>query len=73
MTSKRVKPLRVKEEKYLEDLYGDPRKAGSLGGVRKLYEAVRKENRYKLSLNQIKNCLRKSDTYTLHKPQQRKF
>ena len=75
MTSKgsRVKALSEKQEKYLEDLYGNPKKVGSLGGVKRLFDAVKKENKYKLTLNQIRNWLKKSDTYTLHKPVRRKF
>ena len=52
MTSKAIKALTDKQEQYLEELYGNPKKVGSLGGVRRLYEAVKKENKYKLTQNQ---------------------
>jgi hypothetical protein len=67
------KRLTLEEEDYLKDLYGNPAKVGSLGGINRLYQAVREDGKYNLTLNQIKNWLRSSDTYTLHKPLKRKF
>ena len=65
--------LSAEEEDYLKKLFGNPKKVGSLGSVEGLYQAVKKENKYDISLAQIKKWLQTSDTYTLHKPYNRKF
>lgn len=62
-----------KVKDYLKELYGDPSKVGSLGGVNALARAVRKEGKYKIALKDLKQWLRSSETYTLHRPLKRKF
>jgi len=51
---------------YLEKIYYDPRHPGSLGGVEKLYKAVRKEGKYILERPRSKNgwTPRKRSDYT---------
>jgi transposase InsO family protein len=61
------------QKKYLDRFYGDPSKVGSLGGINRFYEAVKKDGKYNLSRDQIKNWLRSKDTYSLHKPIKRIF
>ena len=65
--------LTEKQKQYLSELYGNPKKVGSLAGPESLYKAARREGKFKFTLKQIKDWLRSSDTYTLHKPLNRKF
>ena len=58
---------------YLREVYYDPRHPGSLGGVEKLYRAVRKEGKYVLGRAQIRQWLRKQETFTLHQQVRRNF
>ena len=60
-------------KKYLHDLYGDPSRPGSLGGVNSLARAVRKDGKYHISKADLKQWLSSSETYTLHKPLRRNF
>ena len=60
-------------KKYLRDLYGDPSKVGSLGGINSLARAVRKEGKYQIPREDLKRWLSANETYTLHKPLRRKF
>jgi transposase InsO family protein len=65
--------LSSEEEQYLQDLYGDPSRVGSLSGVNALFHTIKTENKYKISRKQLKNWLKSSETYTLHKPLRRQF
>lgn len=67
------KTLGDRETAYLSKLYGNPQKVGSLGGIQRLYNAVKKDGKYKITLKQLKKWLQSSDTYTLHKLPKRKF
>ena len=58
---------------YLSSAYYDPKRSGGLGGVNRLYDDVKKEGRFKISRNEIKQWLMRQDTYTLHKPMRRHF
>jgi hypothetical protein len=58
---------------YLEKIYYDPRHPGSLGGVEKLYKAVRKEGKYILGKTKIKKWLDTQETFRLHRQIGRKF
>ena len=58
---------------YLSSVYDDPKRSGGLGGVDRLYEDDKKEGKFDITRNQIKEWLMKQDTYTLHKPIRRRF
>ena len=60
-------------DEYLSSVYYDPKRAGGLGGVDRLYKDVRKEGKFEISRMEIKKWLMKQDTYTLHKPMRRNF
>lgn len=52
---------------YLVKEYNDPTSPGAFGGVRNLYEKVKKDGVYDLSVDDIKEFLTSRDEYTLHK------
>lgn len=58
-------------EDYLQSIYYNPEHLGSLGGVEKLYRAVRKEGKFVLA--KVKRWLEKRDSFTLHRQINRKF
>ena len=58
---------------YLSRVYYDSKRSGGLGGVDRLYDDVKKEGKFDVTRNQIKEWLMKQDTYTLHKPIRRRF
>ena len=60
-------------DEYLTQLYYNPKRSGSLGGVERLYRDVKKEGKYDISRAQLKKWLMKQDTYTLHKPARRHY
>ena len=64
---------RATMEDYLSSAYYDPKRSGGLGGVDRLYDDVKKEGKFDVTRNQIKEWLMKQDKYTLHKPIRRRF
>ena len=60
-------------DEYLTQLYYNPKRAGALGGVERLYRDVKKEGKYDISRAQLKKWLMKQDTYTLHKQARRRY
>lgn len=58
---------------YLKSLYFDVNSPASFSGVEKLYQVVKKQGKYKISRNKIKQWLQEQDVYTLHKDLSRKF
>ena len=58
---------------YPSSVYYDPKRSGGLGGVDRLYDDVKKEGKFNITRNQIKEWLMKQDTYTLDKPIRRRF
>ena len=58
---------------YLQDIYSDPKKVGSFGSVKNLLHVIKKENKFNITLSQLKNWLKTQETYTLHKDINRKF
>ena len=60
-------------DEYLTQLYYNPKRAGALGGVERLYRDVKKDGKYAISRAQLKKWLMKQDTYTLHKPARRHY
>ena len=51
-------------DEYLTQLYYNPKRSGSFGGVERLYRDVKKEGKYDISRAQLKKWLMKQDTYT---------
>ena len=66
-------PLSKAKKLYLKELYENPSRIGSLGGLQSLYKEVKRENRYHITLDQVRKWLQENETYTLHKPLRRKF
>ena len=60
-------------DEYLAQVYYNPKRAGALGGVERLYRDVKKDGKYDISRAQLKKWLMKQDTYTLHKPARRHY
>ena len=60
-------------DEYLTQLYYNPKPAGALGEVERLYRDVKKDGKYAISRAQLKKWLMKQDTYTLHKPARRHY
>ena len=60
-------------DEYLTQVYYNPKRSGALGGVERLYRDVKKDGKYDISRAQLKKCLMKQDTYTLHKPARRHY
>ena len=60
-------------EKYLEQIYFDPKHPGSFQGVKTLYDVVKKEGKYKISHKQIKNWLESNKSYSTNKAVKRNF
>ena len=60
-------------DEYLTQLYYNPKRSGSFGGVERLYNDVKKEGKYDISRAQLKKWLMKQDTYTLHKQARRHY
>ena len=60
-------------EEYLERIYFDPKHKGAFGGPEKLYQVVKKEGAFKLSLRDIRLWLQKQDAYSLHRPARYRF
>ncbi len=60
-------------ERYLRNLYRNLKKGGSYQSADKLYETVKREGKFDLSLGQIEKFLRGEDTYTLNREVRRKF
>ena len=58
---------------YLSSVYYNPKRSGGLAGVDRLYADVKKEGKFNITRNQIKEWLMKQDTYTLHKAIRRRF
>ena len=67
--SETSKDITVEEVKRL---YRNPRQAGSLGGVRKFFEALRRQGK-KVSYKTVQQWLQEEDLYQLHKPKKIKF
>ena len=58
--------------KLLSKLYYDPKSPVGYTGLQALYKAAKKISKT-IKLDDVKNWLRKQQTYTLHKPIRRKF
>lgn len=60
-------------EKYLEKIYFDPAHPDSFAGPVRLYQAVKKEGKYKISHSQIKRWIQKQESYSRNKGVKRRF
>jgi hypothetical protein len=60
-------------EKLLEEVYGDPRKAGSFGGPQKLRREVNKLKKFHVTVKAVKDWLKGKDTYTKHRAARTNF
>lgn len=58
---------------YLTRVYNNPRGVGAFGGVRQLYEEIKKDGVYDLSIEDVREFLSSRDEYTLHKKAVRKY
>ena len=65
--------METNQDKYLSKIYKDPKHPGGFAGPQKLYNAVKREGLYDISLKQIKDWLKRQDSYTLHRELRRKF
>ena len=60
-------------EEYLSHLYYDPSQPSSYSHPEKLYQAVKKDGKYKIGRGKIKKWLQGQETYTMHRYVRRKF
>jgi hypothetical protein len=60
-------------EKYLQELYYDPKHSASFGGKEKLFQAAKQEGRHDVTRARIKKFLREQETYSLHHSVNRQF
>ena len=58
---------------YLESLYFNPSLPGALTGSEQLYQAVKKEGKFKIGRNRIKRWLKNREEYSLQSDIKRKF
>ena len=71
MSNARVHPASI--NKYLHRLYYTPSEAGSYSSASKLYQAVKRDGKYKLTLKDVQKWLAGQSTYTLHKPARKSY
>ena len=64
--------VNLSKQEFLRRFYRDPQQPGSLGGIRRLYDAA-KAIRPDISLKDVEKFMQDSRTYTLHKLQPKKF
>ena len=69
---KTVTGVRNKEMDHVKAIYEDPSQPGSLAGVNALYAETKKRG-LTISKQQIRKWLRERQSYTLHKPAQKRF
>ncbi|KAJ8050807.1 hypothetical protein HOLleu_04145 [Holothuria leucospilota] len=58
---------------FLHKIYYYLSHPASFGGINKLYDEVKRDGRYNLSRNAIREWLKGQNTYTLHKPVKKNF
>jgi hypothetical protein len=54
-------------DRYLRELYINPKHPGAYGGVEKLYQAVRKDGKYDIGRYRIRKWLQNQDLYSLQR------
>ena len=60
-------------DRYLSDIYFNPKHSASYSGVNKLYTFVKKDKKHKLSVKDIREWLSKQEGYSLQRHINRKF
>ena len=60
-------------QNYLENIYSDPKKIGSFGSIKNLYQVIKNQKRFDISLHDLKRWLKTKESYTLHKDINRKI
>ena len=60
-------------EDYLSSIYFDPKHPASFSGPTKLYRELKKDGRFQVGLNKIRQWLQDQEVYSIHKPLRRKF
>ena len=60
-------------EDYLRCIYYDPSHPASYEGEKVVYNAVRRERKYKISHKQIREWLQNQDAYSLNKSVKKEF
>lgn len=63
----------IEWKKYLSKIYYDPSHPASYEGMKTLYNFVKKDKKYNISLTQIKKWLSEQDAYSLNKRVKRNF
>ena len=58
---------------YLQSIYYDPKHPGSYAGAVKLYQAVKSDGKYNVTLRHIKTWLKSQENYTMTRQVRRKF
>lgn len=59
-------------EKILNDIYYNPQSEGSFTGPEAVFRVAREQGHKKITREQVKEWLKKQETYTLHRPARRK-
>lgn len=67
---KKCQPKTV--DQYLENLYFDPSRAGSLSGPDKLYRAIKDEGKFKIGRRKIRQFLNELEEYSVQRDLKRK-
>jgi len=62
----------MEHDDELKAIYYDPKNSGSLGGVQPLFREAKIKNPA-ITIDQVKEFLRRQRTYSLHKPYRKKF
>ena len=65
--------IMVPWEDYLRHIYYDPSHPASYEGEKAVYNAVKREKKYKISHKQIREWLQNQDAYSLNKSVKRNF
>ncbi|KAJ8030247.1 hypothetical protein HOLleu_26606 [Holothuria leucospilota] len=60
-------------DNFLRKIYYDLAHPAGFGGVKKLYDAVKRDGRYNITRRAIQEWLKRQNTYTLHKSVRKKF
>ena len=72
-----LSPVTLTSEKninsYLSSIYFDPKHPASYSGAPAVYNSVKKEGKYKITLKQIKKWLADQDSYAVFKPSRKRF
>lgn len=65
--------MNKEEEKYLHSLYYDPARPSSFSSPNKIYQTIKKENKYNITYSNVLKWYRQQETYGLHHRIQRRF